>query len=465
MTKPIEIAVVGHTNVGKTSLLRTLTRKVGFGEISDSPGTTRNPQSSDYRIDGVSLLKYWDTPGLEDSVSLHHYLQQFQHQDADAPDWIHAFLKGPEAVATFEQEAKVLRKILDVDAVIYVIDCRSDVLPKYKCEIQTICACAKPVLPVLNFVRSPDNQTDKWRKLLAASGLHALVPFDAVAPFVGSEKQLYDYLGIVLEQHKAQFQRVIQDIEHQTQERRVASCTLAADVLVSVAAMRREIDKASLANESKKAAFIQDFKSDLGRSVRNCVVSVLEVHAFRKDDANVEIPPWESGRWDSDVLNPDLLLHAGKRMGKGVAVGAAVGFAVDLALAGLSLGAASAIGATIGGLASQGWGQVPHKLLNLYNGVEELTLEMDAIERLAENLVSLLKVLELRSHADLGKVDTFPELTIEVKDRIKTLVQSLASARSDPEWERRPGHKRINNTDRTNLVDQVQSQLLDLLKL
>ena len=34
MTEPLKLAVVGHTNVGKTSLLRTLTRDVGFGEVS-----------------------------------------------------------------------------------------------------------------------------------------------------------------------------------------------------------------------------------------------------------------------------------------------------------------------------------------------------------------------------------------------------------------------------------------------
>ena len=32
----IRIAVVGHTNTGKTSLLRTLTRDTRFGEVADS---------------------------------------------------------------------------------------------------------------------------------------------------------------------------------------------------------------------------------------------------------------------------------------------------------------------------------------------------------------------------------------------------------------------------------------------
>ena len=34
MTKPLKLAVVGHTNVGKTSLLRTLLRDRAFGEVS-----------------------------------------------------------------------------------------------------------------------------------------------------------------------------------------------------------------------------------------------------------------------------------------------------------------------------------------------------------------------------------------------------------------------------------------------
>ena len=31
MSPPLKLALVGHTNVGKTSLLRTLTRDVEFG--------------------------------------------------------------------------------------------------------------------------------------------------------------------------------------------------------------------------------------------------------------------------------------------------------------------------------------------------------------------------------------------------------------------------------------------------
>ena len=41
-SKSLSLAVVGHTNTGKTSLLRTLLRDGGFGEVADASATTRH---------------------------------------------------------------------------------------------------------------------------------------------------------------------------------------------------------------------------------------------------------------------------------------------------------------------------------------------------------------------------------------------------------------------------------------
>ena len=53
----IKIAVVGHTNTGKTSLLRTLTRDTAFGEVADSPGTTRHVEGARLRLEGRAVLE------------------------------------------------------------------------------------------------------------------------------------------------------------------------------------------------------------------------------------------------------------------------------------------------------------------------------------------------------------------------------------------------------------------------
>ncbi|WP_171019951.1 GTPase domain-containing protein [Hydrogenophaga sp. 2FB] len=134
---PIDIAVVGHTNAGKTSLLRTLTRQVHFGQVSDRPGTTRHVEAIDLEIGGQTLLRYFDTPGLEDSVALQYHLKQMP-EALTPPERVRALLDGPEARGVFEQEAKVLRQMLASSAAIYVIDCREPVLPKYRSEIEVL---------------------------------------------------------------------------------------------------------------------------------------------------------------------------------------------------------------------------------------------------------------------------------------------------------------------------------------
>lgn len=192
--QPIRIAVVGHTNAGKTSLLRTLTRRVDFGEVSQRPGTTRHVESADLDVNGEAAVRFFDTPGLEDAVALREHLAGFDAQ-ATPPERIRQFLRGPEAHGVFEQEAKVLRTMLDIDAAFLVIDVREPVLPKFRDEIELLNSCARPVLPVLNFVRDAASREPAWKELLSAYGLHVQVRFDAAAPFVGAEQDLYDDLA------------------------------------------------------------------------------------------------------------------------------------------------------------------------------------------------------------------------------------------------------------------------------
>ncbi len=92
MTEALTIAVVGHTNAGKTSLLRTLTRRVDFGQVSDRPGTTRHAEAVALRLDGREAVRFIDTPGLEDSVALLDFLAR---QSGDSrPERVRAFLAG-----------------------------------------------------------------------------------------------------------------------------------------------------------------------------------------------------------------------------------------------------------------------------------------------------------------------------------------------------------------------------------
>lgn len=180
----IAIAVVGHTNVGKTSLLRTLLRDATFGDVSPLPSTTIQVNSGSLRWES-NQLDLFDTPGLEDGMGLYEYLQyllqreQIRHQ---GPALLQSFLNSPEADQSFAQEAKVIRQLLRSDAALYVVDVRDPVLPKFQDELAILSYGGKPILPILNFTASADTHKAAWHNALSEVNLHVWVEFDSVTP-------------------------------------------------------------------------------------------------------------------------------------------------------------------------------------------------------------------------------------------------------------------------------------------
>ena len=75
MTQALKLAVVGHTNTGKTSLMRTLLRDTHFGEVKDEAGTTRHVEQATIRLNHTNLVHLFDTPGLEDATGLLEWLE------------------------------------------------------------------------------------------------------------------------------------------------------------------------------------------------------------------------------------------------------------------------------------------------------------------------------------------------------------------------------------------------------
>jgi len=460
MTDPIQVAVVGHTNAGKTSLLRTLTRRMTFGEVSAQPGTTRHVEAVDLKVNGESAVRFFDTPGLEDAVTLLDAMKALD-ECPTPPDRVRAFLRGPEARGAFEQEAKVLRKMLEVDAGMYVIDTREAVLPKFRAEIEILTWCARPVMPVLNFVRDARSRKDEWLSTLAAYNMHACVQFDAVAPFVGSEQLLYQDMATLMRERRADLSRIVEYLDVQRRERQAAGRTIVANLLVSLAAMREPISQDDFADAHKRETFVGDFRAKVLRASRTAVDDLLAVYGFRPDDADAAMLPWLDGRWEDDLFDPETLREASRTLGSGAAVGAAIGAAADIAFAGLSLGAATALGATIGGLASQGFGQFGRRLVNKARGVQELTLENEVLYVLAAHMVDLLAALELRGHAAEGKVKAG---TATGSIELKPVVAAVQPARAHPEWAYLQQRRGRHDQRRTRLVETVVGRLRPLVE-
>lgn len=435
--QPIRIAVVGHTNAGKTSLLRTLTRRANFGEVSQRPGTTRHVESADLEVNGQAAVRFFDTPGLEDAVALREHLAGLDPQ-ATPPERIRAFLQGPEAHGVFEQEAKVLRTMLDIDAAFLVIDVREPVLPKFRDEIELLNSCARPVLPVLNFVRDAASREPAWKELLSAYGLHVQVRFDAAAPFVGAERELYTDLSTLLRDRRELLHGVVDSLAAEAAERRRSACARIAELLVDAAALRRTVPAEEFADAARRKALVAALQKDVFDKAQRCTDDLLALYGFRQDDAGEAPLPIVEGRWTLDFFSPEAIKDAGLRLGKGAVIGAAVGVVADLAVAGISLGAGAAVGGAIGGAVSQGWGPFGRKLVNKLRDVHELTIEDGVLFAVVAWQLKLTRALEQRGHAATGRIAAETSATQDAPTRATAAaVRAARPARNHPEWESR----------------------------
>ncbi|VTU17773.1 GTP-binding protein YsxC [Variovorax sp. SRS16] len=457
MTEALRIAVVGHTNAGKTSLLRTLTRRVNFGEVSERPGTTRHVESIDLQVDGRAAVRFLDTPGLEDAVALREHLDA-EDRSLTPPERVRRFLQGPEAHGVFEQEAKVLRALLEVDAAFLVIDAREPVLPKFRAEIELLNACARPVLPVLNFVCSAASREAEWKTLLSAYGLHVVVRFDAAAPFVGAERELYRDLATLLRDRRRQLDEVVAFLEAEFAERRRAASLRIAELLVDAAAMRRSATAAEFADEAHRRRLIAALQKAVFDKAQRSADDLLALYGFRDGDADEAPLPLVEGRWTMDFFHPEALKDAGLLLGKGVAVGAAVGVVADLALAGLSLGAGAALGGAIGGAVSQGWGPLGRKLVNKLRDLHELTVEDRVLIVLAGWQLQLLRALEQRGHAAIDRIAA-PAGSAAAPRALADLVRAAQPARSHADWETGLRLRWREPPQRQALVSQVAGRV------
>jgi len=355
----------------------------------------------------------------------------------DGPARIQQFLDSDAASRRFEQEAKVLRQLLQSDAAFYVIDARDPVLGKYRDELALLAWCGVPLLPLLNFIADPRADQHSWRDMLARAGLHAVVRFDTVAPELDSERLLYEKLATLVDGHRDRLMALIASHEQDARQRRQSALGLIAALLLDVAADRAVVRRGGEASLNEAAGALND---RVRQREQQCLESLLELYRFTREDIERHELPVRDGRWENDLFDPHTLQLMGVRIGGGAAAGAAGGLGIDLMVGGLTLGAATAIGALAGG----GYQTVRHygvRLLGLLSGEQHMRVQDEILAVLAARQMQLLLALEGRGHAATAAQQLVSPSEHGGADRSpwpEGLPAALRRARSRPEWGENP---------------------------
>ena len=460
MSGVLKVAVIGHTNTGKTSLLRTLTRDVGFGEVSDRPATTRHVEGTSVAVRGRTVMELYDTPGLEDSIALLDHLHaQAKGRRVEGLELIERFLKSREARDRFGQEAKALRQVLAGDVVLYVVDARDRVLGKHRDELQIISYCATPVVPVLNFTADPEARIAIWREHLSRVSMHAVAEFDTVVFDEVSEQRLYEKMRTLLDDRAETFDALIEDRRRQRASLVRGSAELMADLLIDVAAC---VVPVPVDASKKDDPALVDLRDRVRGREQRSVEQLLELHRFRAADYEAAEIPTVDGRFGLDLFSPEAVKQFGLQTGGAAAVGAMAGLVLDVMSHGVSLGAGTAAGATIGGLIGSGRSFGP-RLIRRARGQTELRCDDTTIRLVALRQIDLVRALLRRGHAAVTPLKRPTGRRFKLPARPGRLPAPLEQAKTRPRWsgllspaESDPGRQNAQHALVTMIVTQIE---------
>jgi hypothetical protein len=348
----VVLSLISHTNVGKTTLARTLLRR-DVGEVLDQAHVTDATERFVlHESDGASLVLS-DNPGFGDSVRLLHRLRGLP----DPIAWLVGQVWDRFADRPLFCSQEAARHVRDeADAVLYLVNASEDpeqagyVTP----ELELLGWIGRPVLLLLNQTGPPrdaaarDRDTARWRAAAAAHPVVAdVLSLDAFTRCWVQEGLLWERVRDALPAER----RALVDAwlarwrDEQAAVFRGAADALAA--LLALAATDAEPLRGGGRRELRRAA------DALARRLRDAIAAtnehLIELHGL--DGEAAEALRVELG----DVTAPEPPQPGWLRSVWGGLLGGAVGgVAADLAMGGLTLGGGAIVGAILGAAGGRG---------------------------------------------------------------------------------------------------------------
>ncbi|MDO4723488.1 MAG: GTPase domain-containing protein [Comamonadaceae bacterium] len=371
----VQLCLISHTNIGKTTLLRTLLGQ-DVGDIRDAAHVTDSADAHVLvRTPEGDTLTLWDTPGFGDSVRLHQRLQQ----QSNPIGWFLSNLWDRWRDKPFWMSQHALRAARDsADVVLYLVNAaeRPDDVGYLDAEMHLLRWLGKPAIVLLNQLGAPqtiaqqDADLRLWSAALAryAPMVQGVLALDAFTRSWIHEQRLLHIVQRLLPAAKQPgYQRLVAAWEAANQQRFADSMQHIAALLAEAAQARQPVAQASGAalpwrgiskilqpgaapapNAAEQQA-MQQLLLQVQRQEQHCHEALLQLHRL---DGRAGQSIREQLSHHFSVQQP---LDT-RRMGLWGALGsgAAGGLGADLATGGLSMGMGAALGALAGAAAFAG---------------------------------------------------------------------------------------------------------------
>lgn len=342
MSTPM-LAIVGHPNRGKSSLVATLIEEEGVA-ISPVSGTTEVSEPFSLSLAGETYLTLVDTPGFQRARRLLAALGGSERPLAERPEAIRQFLADPQQCRQFPDEAALLRPIVEGAGVLYVVDGARPVEDIYTAEMELLRWTGAPRMAVINPI-GDDTYVSQWQAVLNQQ-FQVVRVFNPLTSGFSTRLKLLQAFAVLAPQWASALERLNQSLAAAREERRLESAALIARMLKQALShsvvMISQSETAKRQAQGRLLAAIEGFE-------QQCWQAIGEVYRFAALDWQAsQITLGQEALFDQDtwqqmgLSNRQLLLAAS-------ASGAIAGGAVDVAVGGSSLFLGSLAGAGLAG--------------------------------------------------------------------------------------------------------------------
>ncbi|WP_445250191.1 GTPase [Microcoleus sp. OTE_8_concoct_300] len=277
LSQNISIAVVGHTNTGKTTLIRTL-MKTSIGEVGDSANVTKKGQS--YFFEGLQAT-FIDTPGFQYASNLMMYLDSLNENPnfKMSQSWQEKMVYDLDAIASIES----------TDVVLYVASLTIVPDDNYKEEISLILKKCSKVVAVINQYKkelaasdkiSVDNRVTQWKNLFKEHSIDVVI-FDAHWDSPVKVKGIYDSILNILDfDQKLRFTEGLKRFKERQSEIRKEACNLLSVFIIEPYQGKPilTIPKAECNNEYKREIAKEQIVDKIDRSFATFLYNITYLY-------------------------------------------------------------------------------------------------------------------------------------------------------------------------------------------
>jgi hypothetical protein len=454
----LQLSLVSHTNVGKTTLARTLLGR-DVGEVRDAPHVTEFSDAYEMlRTPEGETLRLWDTPGFGDSVRLLRRMQQ-----AGNPlGWFLSQVWDRWRDRPFWASQQALRHVAETtDVVLYLVSAAEEpqAAAYVASEMALLRWVGKPVIVLLNQLGMPRKaaleqaELQRWREHLTPFEpvVTQVLPLDAFARCWVQEGVLLQAIEQALKgEQRALMQRLHAAWSARQALRYGAALDELARSMARVASARAELAESpglraglrklgaalGLRGDERNPALLAQaaLAEQLDAEVRDSTTRLIELHGL-------------SGQAQGEILQRvashyQLTLRMDESKAAligGALTGALVGLKADVAAGGLTLGGGLLAGGLLGALGAAGLARA----VNLVRGTDRswLAWNGEALDTLLQ--AALLRYLAVahfgRGRGDWERSETpahwKPVVEAALADEAATLqsLWAVREAQADPD--------------------------------